>query len=229
MATWQEEIIALQDAVDATVSSWFNRVYVEPLANVLLTAITALEAVASFIGQDTVLGWLSDARASVLASVDDQHAEVREQLRSSLNTMMATATEAMDFPLDAEEPFSSESLTAAVNHKLGTNIEDVTDRDSVIEYMKKRAAFEINQALGVDVLTDIESPQEWATLAAALLHDAPARAGFLGEYGCDALNGLLGEFCVSQQCHGCMDDEERCRERRRKDRERNEGRRCKRK
>lgn len=235
-----------------------------PIVNALRLGLDALDFTFG-ASSETV----REMSAAMRAKLDEFDAWVNDSVGRTVVEAMQGALrelfEEADFPLDPEDPFSAESLTFAVNHKLGTAIEDVTDPDSVKEYLLNRAAGEVNEALGEDVFEDgealqdpevweefiggraaesvnesigveafsdfesLKDPAAWAVLVEAMIVDAANDAsGFLGEHGCSAVNAVGDVICTTQKCHACVDDFEGCKERRKKDRERNEGRKCKR-
>lgn len=172
-----------------------------PFLNVILFALNAAEVA---FGQSVII---DELRSATNDFKDAFNQSVSDLMRQGVTAGLQMAADAADFPIDASDPFSAASLTAAVNHKLGTEIGDVTDQESVKAYLLDRAAQEVNDALGIDAFSDgesLQSPEAWASAVAALIADSIQGSGFIGEHVCAPVEVVLGAFCKTPNCNFCM-------------------------
>ena len=194
---WTDTIV---DGILSIIGSVLN-----PFLNVILFALDAAEL--SF-GPSFIIDGL---RSACIDFKDTFNQSVSDLMRTGITQGLQIAAEAADFPIDPEDPFSAESLTIAINHKLGTAIGDVTDPESVKEYMLNRAADEVNQRLGITAFENgeaLQDPDAWASAIAALVSDAiGGGGGFLGESVCEPVNVVLGALCQTPKCHMCMGED----------------------
>lgn len=198
---------ALNGAVDAASVAVVGVVQsvLNTAVGVIGTALNAIQAlVYPFVGEVSFINDVRDRLGQVSDQIGAQMSDLQRE--GIVNAIQSVAT-AADFPLDREAPFSGESLTGAVNHKLGTDIEDVTNPESVKKYLIDRAAEEVNRALGIDAFSDgesLQSPEAWADCVAALISQSIGGAGFIGPYVCSPVEVVLGAFCKTPNCNFCM-------------------------
>lgn len=175
-----------------------------PFLNVILFALNAAEVA---FGQSFIIDGL---RGATIDFKEAFNQSVSDLMKQGVTAGLQMAADAADFPIDASDPFSADSLTTAVNHKLGTDIEDVTNPESVKKYLIDRAAEEVNKALGIDAFSDgesLQSPEAWADCVAALISESIGGGGFIGPYVCSPVEVVLGAFCKTPNCNFCMGED----------------------
>jgi hypothetical protein len=187
-----------------------------PLTAALLL-LEAMDIAAAAIGFDTGREIIASLRTLIVEVLEGFEIQIADSLKSGILNLIAEQSALVGFPLDPNEPFSAESITAAVNARLGTQFGDVTDQESVGAELKRIAAEKVSEETGIPI-ESIENPEEWANFAAALIVEgANNNLPFIQrEYVCPALNTVLNEFCKTPECHECMDDYIDCLERREK-------------
>jgi hypothetical protein len=121
---------------------------------------------------------------------------------------------ASGFELDPDDPFSEESINAAVSVKLGFPFENIFDAELLKQDLKKLAGEKIEEVTGIPM--DLDDHESIGNFAAGLLIGAVK--GTLSKIDvsaiCPAVNTVAGVLCKAQNCHACMDDEEGCKAKR---------------
>lgn len=189
------------------------------LIGVIEAAVAVVQAlVYPVLGDVSALQSIRDGLTSMRAALQDFEdwtgAELNDVARDGVLATIAAASTAAGFPLDSENPFSAASLTAAINERLGTEFEDVTDPESIAKGLKGIAAEKVSEVIGVDgafTADNIEDPQAWGGVLTALVSDALAEnqsAAFLSDSVCEVANLVLSELCQTPKCNRCMGTEE---------------------
>jgi hypothetical protein len=205
--------VAWTDYAEAALAPFVSAI--QGVANTIFTVVfVGIDAIDALFGPSTTI---NELRARVEAERDSFSEEIAELTASSMKSVVVAMAEANGLTLDPDDPFSQESLTAAVNAKLGTQFDSLFEEEAVARELKRIAAEKVSEETGIQI-TDIENPEEWANFAAALIVDgANGNLPFIQrEYVCPGLNAILGEFCKTPECHECMDDYIDCLERREK-------------
>lgn len=155
--SWQEDVQAAGDLFDSWANQQLSNLVLTPAINAIGGALSLIQNAAELLGATTIAEYVADAIARLDALATEHDLGLREQYKTSIMSVLRAALDEADFPLDQDEPFSAESLTFAVNHKLGTAFSDITDRDAVEYDLKNIAADKVNEVLDEQVFENGEA------------------------------------------------------------------------
>jgi hypothetical protein len=207
VATFEE---AAQGAVDAVVAT--IRLVIGRFLDLLLIGLNLLR------NTIPLTQTLADMLDSAIASIGEFNLWLDTKLAKLITDgAKAAAVEvaaASGFELDPDDPFSEESLNAAVSARIGFPFENIFDAELLKQDLKKLAGEKIEEVTGIPM--DLEDPESIGNFAAAII--VGAVKGELQKIDisavCPAVNTVAAVLCKTPNCHPCMDDEEDCKARR---------------
>lgn len=186
--------------------------------SIVLTAVDVLRAivVATGLGGGAIEDWLNSFIARVETEKEGANDEIGGIVGDSLKVLFVQAMALAGVNLDPDEPLSAESITEVVSQLVGYDFENVFDEELLRRDLLGLASQKVEEETGVPI--DLADAESIGNFAAALL--VGAVQGYVGKLDvsaiCPAVNTVGSVLCKTQNCHLCMDDEEACIERRKK-------------